>query len=145
MTISYKPGVRGTPSAAIQSAISVAEAVYASFGIGLVITSIRDGQHVTNSKHYTGNAVDLRRWDLDRAGRTSAAVAATRAQLGGGYTVMLESDHIHIQYNGGATASRPTQPGSSTQPGQPQPQPSALPGVGVLLFFVVGIFLLARR
>lgn len=35
----------------------------------LVITSANDGDHSKGSKHYSGQAVDLRAWDKDPAGQ----------------------------------------------------------------------------
>jgi hypothetical protein len=116
----YKPGVSGTPSQAISYAISVAGQIFSSYGVTLVITSIRDGQHMTGSLHYSGNAADFRRWDLDRIGKTSAAVAQLRSQLGSAYDVILESDHIHVEYEGRATPTTNPLPVGSN-PGLPPP------------------------
>jgi len=43
--------------------------------------------------------MDLRRWDLDAAGKTSQAVSMLKSQLGSDYDVVLESDHIHVEYD----------------------------------------------
>lgn len=85
------------------SALGVAQSVYASFGQPFTVTSLTEGQHVTNSKHYIGQAADLRTNGLDPA--TVPQIASTlQAQLGPEYYVLLEGDHIHVQYNGVGTA-----------------------------------------
>jgi hypothetical protein len=48
----------------IYYAIGVAEAVYRQRGMQLVVTSLNDGQHMKESLHYKGLAVDLRTRDL---------------------------------------------------------------------------------
>ena len=46
-------------------AIMVARDVYYEFGQVFTLTSLRDGVHSDNSKHYDGDAVDIRTHDLD--------------------------------------------------------------------------------
>lgn len=61
-----------------------------------MITSAADGVHKNNSKHYNGYALDLRSWNL----HDPASIAkALQDMLGADYYVLLESDHIHCQYN----------------------------------------------
>lgn len=66
--------------------------------VPLVVTSARDGEHISGSKHYTGNAIDLRiaglmRQDLDEILR------CLRRDLPAGFDVVLEKDHIHVEYD----------------------------------------------
>ena len=61
-----------------------------------VITSVTDGEHMVGSKHYTGEAVDLRTYDLSTKEMISWRNKIAWA-LGKEYTVILEDDHIHIQ------------------------------------------------
>ncbi len=87
-------------SSEILLAIWVAEEVYRELGAKqFVITSLTDGKHKIGSKHYCGKAVDLRIWVLDEDKR-KPAVEKIQHRLAAGYIVLLESDHIHIQYNG---------------------------------------------
>ena len=55
--------------------------------------------HVAGSKHYINQAADIRTRDVDPA-KIPSIVTDLRAQLGSGYTVINEGDHIHVQYNG---------------------------------------------
>ena len=70
--------------------------------LDLVITSGTDSKHGRASKHYIGNAIDLRTHTLPGG---SMGEAATRARqwladaLGSEYDVVLESDHIHIEWD----------------------------------------------
>jgi hypothetical protein len=71
---------------------------------GLVITSGSDSQHMTGSKHYTGEALDLRSKTL--GARKPVVIATLRIELGPQFTVLLEgegtpNEHLHIQVKKG--------------------------------------------
>ena len=61
-----------------------------------VITSGLDGNHMEGSKHYIGQAIDLRTRDLTNP---SLARDKLSQSLGSDYDVVLESDHIHVEYD----------------------------------------------
>lgn len=61
-----------------------------------VITSVNDGQHMTGSKHYSGHAFDVRIWWLSDPLKCTGAIAT---KLGPDFDVVLEKDHIHIEYD----------------------------------------------
>jgi|APSaa5957512535_1039671.scaffolds.fasta_scaffold10843_6 hypothetical protein len=63
-----------------------------------VITSGRDGVHSQTSLHYEGKALDLRTRDLDTDTVTKYA-QALRQCLGDDYDIVIESDHIHVEYD----------------------------------------------
>lgn len=65
----------------------------------LVITSTANGKHVAGSKHYTGSAFDVRTRDLTWKQKKDYH-KFLKENLTKYYEVYLESDHIHIQYNG---------------------------------------------
>lgn len=105
----------------IKDAAYKAKEVYDSLGQTLVITSGSDTTFARGSasKHYTGNALDIRTNNLKNPDGTNytddqkAALARQiRAELGSDYTVIFESprnkykspEHIHIQYNKGTRA-----------------------------------------
>ncbi len=94
-----KPGVdvRGIQPE-ILLAIQEAREVYRAYDATLVITSALDRKHMTGSKHYDGQAVDLRTKNLMSPNRARVAEAINRA-LGPQYDVVLESDHIHIEFD----------------------------------------------
>lgn len=64
-------------------------------GLTLVITSGTDGVHMPKSKHYTGEALDIRISNLGNS--VGAVVQSLRDRLGHGYDIVLEKDHIHIE------------------------------------------------
>lgn len=72
---------------------------------GLVITSGSDGAHMEGSKHYTGEALDVRSKTLNAKTR-DGFIATLRAQLGPSFTVLLEdvgtaNEHVHVQVKKG--------------------------------------------
>ena len=60
----------------------------------LVITSGKDGIHGKGSLHYEGKAVDLRTWNV-----LVSLVSRLQAELGPNFEVVLEKDHIHVEYD----------------------------------------------
>lgn len=75
-------------------ALLIADGVYQDHGEVLTVTSLLDGKHMRASLHYVGSAGDLR---LPVQG-VDPIVLALRSALGENYDVVLESDHIHIEY-----------------------------------------------
>ena len=63
-----------------------------------VITSGRDGKHKTNSLHYAGKAIDIRTRDLKKS-LVQKLARALRSKLGGKFDVVVETDHIHIEFD----------------------------------------------
>lgn len=103
--MTLKPGVAGTMQPQLAAAVSDANAVYAAAGYDLVVTSLADGVHMAGSLHPRGYAADLRSSNL--GADLPAVFASLKARLGPDYDVILEADHIHVEYdpqhNGGAT------------------------------------------
>jgi hypothetical protein len=80
---------------------------------GLVITSGSDGTHMAGSKHYTGEAIDLRTKTFGPTLRNNL-IAALSAELGPRFTVLLEhadeaQEHVHIQVRKGRRFQVPTE------------------------------------
>jgi hypothetical protein len=63
----------------------------------VVITSGTDGKHMKGSKHYTGEALDLRTSNIP-AHQRKKYVDRLNAKLPE-YDVIDEGDHIHIEYD----------------------------------------------
>jgi len=61
----------------------------------MTITSGNDGKHMKNSLHYKNKAIDIRTKDMKYPIGTTLRI---RKILGKNYTVLLEADHIHIEY-----------------------------------------------
>ena len=94
--MSLKPGVRVLgirPEMVL--ALRIVEAVYQAHGAPFVITSVMEGTHKRASLHYLGCAADLRLPPQDAA----SIVAEAKAALGEDYDVILEGDHIHLEYD----------------------------------------------
>lgn len=68
------------------------------FGIEIIITSGMEGEHSINSKHPKGDAVDIRTWYYKK-GEAAKLVKAVKAKIDKNYDIILESDHIHLEYD----------------------------------------------
>ena len=79
-------------------AILVAEGVYNEHGTDLVLTSVNDGRHSYTSLHYSGSAVDIRTRNLPKDTNVQLIVGGIEKALSNEYDVVLEKDHIHIEY-----------------------------------------------
>lgn len=81
-------------------AIGVADEIYRRIANQeVVITSLNDSQHMAGSLHYLGQAVDFRTRTLT-LNQLNQIVAELKNRLYPlGYDVVLESDHIHIEYD----------------------------------------------
>jgi len=78
-------------------AVIIAREIYASLGVELVITEATGGKHGHGSFHYIGMAIDLRTRDFMDKGRQASDLL--KKFLGEEYDVVLEKDHIHIEFN----------------------------------------------
>jgi len=72
-------------------------------GHGVTITSITDSLHSNTSLHYSGYAADLRTRDDDLSIQWSdnlkyRLIKALRGALTTDYDIILEDDHIHVEY-----------------------------------------------
>lgn len=78
--------------------LAKAPAIWRKQGDNLVVTSGLDGRHRNNSLHYAGLALDLRSRNL--AGKARIQVLnELREALGDEFQVLMESDHIHVEYH----------------------------------------------
>lgn len=78
-------------------AVMVSEAAYRELGHELVLTSLVDGRHSRASIHYSGGAADLRIRNVPES-QWQTLANMIRSRLGEDYDVVLESDHIHLEY-----------------------------------------------
>ena len=77
--------------------LNVADGVYKDHGQELTITSLLDGKHSSTSLHYSGNAGDLRTRDVPKELHQPIR-DDIKSKLGIDFDVILESDHIHMEY-----------------------------------------------
>lgn len=94
---------------AILMAAIVADGVWQELGVvtGATLTSGTDGQHSERSLHYPSNspsgkcrAIDLRIWNLpNKEADAPKAERKLREYLSSDYDVVLESTHIHVEYD----------------------------------------------
>jgi len=79
-------------------AYTIACLVYSKYKAQCVITSGSDGKHGPNSLHYSGNALDLRTNMLNPQEKDLVHRDLV-VWLGGQFDVVLESDHIHVEFD----------------------------------------------
>jgi hypothetical protein len=82
------------------------QTVYYRKGYVCTITSCSDGKHGPNSLHYSGKALDIRTRNvmpLDLPG----IVKDIKESLGEQFDVVLEGDHIHVEFDPKDQAKNP--------------------------------------
>lgn len=77
---------------------AIDRAFEATVGHECTITSAHDGVHSAHSLHYAGLAVDVRTRDLTKE-QIETLAKALRETLGKDFDVVVETDHIHIEYD----------------------------------------------
>jgi uncharacterized protein YcbK (DUF882 family) len=93
-----KNGVRfADPLLAMAVAVHVVRDVCARFNVTCTVTSGVE-KHEFPSKHVLGAALDFRIRDFVPADVNKFA-AEVRNDLGDGFDVVLESDHLHVEYD----------------------------------------------
>lgn len=88
----------------ISIALCSANDACAHFERECVVTSCNDSSHSKRSLHFTGSAVDLRIRHLsddedEKMDIAKKIVAMLSVALGKEFDVVLESDHIHLEYD----------------------------------------------
>lgn len=84
----------------ISLAYTIACGIYARYNSTAIITSGGEGRHKEGSKHYIGQAIDLRIKHIDR--RLWSIITEDLSEaLGPQYDVVLEAEklHIHIEFD----------------------------------------------
>ena len=75
-----------------------AEKVYSQLNVDCVLTEGTGGKHGVGSLHYVGLAIDLRTRNFLNTRIEKEVADEIRERLGSQYDVVLEDDHIHIEY-----------------------------------------------
>ena len=103
--ISFKRGVRlHGLKPQIAAILTLCDGVYARHNVvDCVVTSINDGYHIPKSRHYRGEAVDLRVHNIPKQLRIQVVEEIRRA-LPMDFDIILESidtpnEHIHIEWD----------------------------------------------
>ena len=78
-------------------ALLAIDTVYRELGYHTVVTSGNDRKHSRGSLHYVGLAADFRTRHL-KEGEAAKIAAQVKAALGGEFDVVLEADHLHVEY-----------------------------------------------
>lgn len=73
----------------------------AEWNIDTVVTSVADGNHMTGSFHYKDpvQATDFRTWYLPTDRQKEEFCEQLKGRLGPDYDVVLESTHLHVEYD----------------------------------------------
>lgn len=77
--------------------MTVVREVYRGLGEELVFTCITDGVHIPKSLHYVGYAFDTRTSNFN-LNTVEDLATACREKLGLEWDVVVESDHIHFEF-----------------------------------------------
>lgn len=93
-----KPGALLSTRPEIDYARRILARVWASRGYTLTVTSGLDSTHSAQSLHYEGLAEDYRTRDVAPSDLPTM-IAEVRAILGSDYDVVLERDHLHVEYD----------------------------------------------
>lgn len=81
----------------VLAVLGVVQPVFAKYGSeDVVITSANDAKHSKGSRHYDGNAVDLRVWYLSSPEKACDEI---QAALNMDFDCIFEGDHIHLEYH----------------------------------------------
>ena len=94
--LKIKSGVK--PRSLIIAAAAINTAIDIDAPFDVVITSGNDSKHMKGSKHYDDAALDIRRFNIP-AKWLDRFLTKLRGRLGGDYQVILEKDHIHVEYD----------------------------------------------
>lgn len=99
MAVGLKPGVkvRGLrPEMAL--AMTFAAMVCQRHDTDFIVTSVCDGAHSRGSLHYKGLAFDMRTRNMT-VQKAREVKSELKDILGAEYDVVLETDHIHCEYD----------------------------------------------
>jgi len=83
----------------IRRVLPIVDRVYREHGEEAVITSTYEGDHSPGSLHYADLAIDIRYAKDNPTGVAMELVQEIRDKLGDDYDIVLEKDHIHIEYD----------------------------------------------
>jgi len=103
----FKDGVSvdGITKECISGMFVAEEVIKLYYNREMVITSVTDGKHKEGSKHYEGNAFDIRTWTSRTSGKQMSTGAKRHLayliglSLGDDWDLVAEPTHLHIEYD----------------------------------------------
>ena len=96
--LQFKEGVQLRATQAINEILRAGQVVFARVEAPCIVTAGRDGTHSEHSKHYTDEALDLRIFHL-KSDDIQPVVKGLKELLGQDFDVVLEKDHIHVEFD----------------------------------------------
>jgi len=78
---------------------TVVSSIFTAHGLDVVVTSGTDGVHGRASRHWSGSALDYRTRHITATGLKERIAGEASAALGLDFDVVLESDHLHIEFD----------------------------------------------
>lgn len=91
-----KPGVDiSRLNRILRRTLASIDSIFMQYEEETVITSTYEGDHMPSSLHYSNDAYDVRRPEK----HLTEILPAIKDRLGRHYDVVLEADHIHIEYD----------------------------------------------
>lgn len=82
----------------IAIAYVIVESVYNEFETEAILTEGTGAEHSAGSLHYVGYGLDVRIWNIPEKYTAQQVAQKIRQKLGQEFDVVLESNHIHIEY-----------------------------------------------
>ena len=77
----------------------IVASVFAGYDLDCIVTSANDSKHGRGSLHFDGSALDYRTRHIPETGFDWAIfMQDIKDALGPEFDVVLESDHIHVEY-----------------------------------------------
>ena len=98
MALQFKEGVKLTATKAVNKILQAGAMTFNTVNKDCIVTSGCDGMHQVHSKHYTDEALDLRRFHLEPQ-ELDTVVQALKRTLGQDFDVVIEATHIHLEYD----------------------------------------------
>lgn len=99
MALRLKPGVRihGLRPEVVLALQVLVGSFGKAGGYDVTVTAGIDGAHSPGSLHYSGAAVDIRTRDVPKE-KLPSIVADARESLGADFDLVVESDHLHVEF-----------------------------------------------
>ncbi len=79
--------------------LQVVHSIFDKHGKTCVVTSANDSAHSRGSLHYQGWALDFRTRHLSDQSEKDRLAASVKKALGGDFDVVLESTHLHVEWD----------------------------------------------